>query len=331
MRHLDKPRLRHCTIIADADESFVTLVVGKNHFELEHSPASKADFFILKSYFDGRKTIREISRATSISEDDIIGVASAFQQAGLLQTRHAKPEISTDEFLSVVEDSTRMWRRQIGLHELFGGLEEGLYRKEVFIGLLLETYHYVRLLAPTLLSVAQSWETSRARDLVCMYAKEEMEHYRTYEKTLDRCSRIAGFVKESHPTVGTLSLIRNFESIGRRCDLSLVCCLQMIEARTSEVESAETHLVRIASKYGMEDLVEPFLAHMRADVGFDHANLLQDALREIKFVAVETAHEAVNDMHDLKHCFDVFHDGVLKYYCDISNYIPRPKVDYFAL
>jgi hypothetical protein len=331
MEHFNKPRLRHCTIIADPDETFVTLVVGRQHFELEQSAGDRPEFFNLKSYFDGRHTIRDISRATDIAEPDVIGVADALAAAGLLQNRHASPTIPVGEFLNVIEDSSIMWRRQIGLHELFAGLEEQLYRKEVFAGLLLETYHYVRLLAPTLLSVAQTWESGPARDIVVHYANEEIDHYRAYENALEQCTRVGGFLKDSHPTVGTLSLIRNFESIGRRSSLSLVCCLQLIEARIAEVDAAEDHLARIANKYQMDDVIRPFLDHMRADVGLEHSSLLQQTLRGVETLPIGAAHEAVNDMHDLKHCFDVFHDSVLKYYGDVSNYIPRPKVDYFAL
>jgi hypothetical protein len=36
-------------------------------------------------------------------------------------------------------------------------------------------------------------------------------------------------------------------------------------------------------------------------------------------------------MHDLKHSFDQYNDNIIVYYSDVSNYIPRLKVDYFSL
>ncbi|MEW6641415.1 MAG: hypothetical protein AB1586_12990 [Pseudomonadota bacterium] len=331
MDSFDRPRLRHCTMVADPDEPHVTLVVGRKHFQLEQLQGERSAFFGLKSYFDGRHTIRDISKATGIGERDIIGVADAFHSAGLLQQRANVGTIPVADFLELLEDTSIMWRRQIGLHRLFGGLEAGLFRREVFIGLLLETYHYVRLLSPTLLGVAQRWEDSPVRQIVLDYAREEMEHYRSYEASLNAIDRLRGHVESSYPTIGTLSLIRNFESIGSRSGLSLVCCLQLIEARAFEADDAEDHLVRIARQYDLENVIDPFVAHMRADLGLTHASLLTHALQGAVGVDESAAHEAVNDMHDIKHCFDEFHDGVIKYYDDISNYIPRPRVDYFAL
>lgn len=331
MNALDRPRLRHCTLMTEPDLPYVTLVVGRNHFQLELLEGGLPRFFHLKSYFDGRRTIQDISKATGVSESDVIDVADAFGSAGLLQLRTNTAEISLNDFLRSVEDTSIMWRRQIDLHNIFGGLETGLCRKEVFIGLLLETYHYVRLLSPTLLKVAERWESSLIRQTVIEYAMEEMEHYRSYEAALDTIDRLHGHVGNSNPTIGTLSLIRNFESIGMRSGLSLVCCLQLIEARAFEADDAEDHLLRIARNYNLEKVVEVFIAHMRSDLGLMHANLLNAALQGVSAIAESDAHEAVNDMHDIKHCFDEFHDSIVKYYDDVSNYIPRPKVDYFAL
>ena len=331
MDSLSRPRLRHCTIVADPEQSYITLVVGRKHFRLDQLQGDRSELFSVKSYFDGRHTIREISRATGIDECDIIDVATAFEAAGLLQQRSGLEEIPVDDFIRSIEDTSIMWRRQIGLHRLFAGLEASSFRREVFIGLLLETYHYVRLLAPTLLRVTQSWQNSLFRTTILNYALEEQNHYQACLSVLNSIDRLHGYVESSHPTIATLSLIRNFESVGMRSALSLVCCLQLIEARQFEADDAEDHLLRIARVYDLEKVVEPFVAHMRADLGLTHATLLTAALQETSVIADAAAHEAVNDMHDIKHCFDEFYDGIIKYYDDISNYIPRPRVDYFAL
>ncbi len=57
----------------------------------------------------------------------------------------------------------------------------------------------------------------------------------------------------------------------------------------------------------------------------------EEALRGRACVPAAQAHRAVNNLHDLKHSFDQYHFGIIGYYSDISNYIPRLKVDYFSL
>lgn len=326
-----KPRLRHCTLIDDPGTSKTILVVGSSYFELERQTGTRAEFLKLKSLLDGRRSINEISALTGVSVESVRSIVSMFHEAGLLQERTAIDQIAVEEFKLRVEQSSLMWRRQIGLHTLFGGLTEKLYRREVFVGLLVETYHYVKALPRTLKRVASHMTDGALRDCVEQYADEEMDHFLMYEEALRRLDSVGDYIDEAHPTIGTLSLLRNFESIGLRNELGLVCCLQLIEARQTEMESAESHLVQIARNYGMVETVQPYIEHMKADVGMGHADLLSRALRSKRFIDAPTAHEAVNDMHDLKHAFDGFHHGIIEYYADVSNYIPRPRVDFFAL
>jgi hypothetical protein len=326
-----KPRLRHCTLIDDPSSNHTTLVIGKAYYSMERISGDRAALLKVKSLLDGRHTISEISLDTGVSTDSISDVVSTFGEAGLLQTRTADPKISIETFKDRVEDSTIMWRKQIGLHGLFSGLAEGTFRREVFIGLLIETFHYVRMLPRSLHAVAEKMPDSPFRKVILAYAEEEMDHFLDYRKALKRIDRVGPHLDDSHPTIGTLSLIRNFESIGYRDGLSLLCSLQLIEARPSEMESAEKNLLEIAGRYGLQDIMTPFIEHMKSDVASGHANLLSSALRGIHTVSIDDAHAAVNDMHDVKHCFDAFHDSIIQYYSDISNYIPRPKVDFFAL
>lgn len=328
---LFKPRLRHCTLIDEPESGKTTLVVGTHHFELERTAGARDEFLKLKSLLDGRRSIRDISSRTGVPLDDVMGVVAAFDGAGLLQQRTAADRIDAHEFKARVEDSSLMWRRQIGLHPLFAGLSERRFRREVFIGLLIETWHYVKALPRLLKRLSAGMKDHRFRNVVAHYAEEEMDHHRLYEASLKTIDIVGSHLDEAHPTVGTLSLLRNFESIGLRNELSLVCCLQLIEARQSEMDSAESHLLTIARNYKLEDAVRPYIEHMKADVDMGHSGLLETALGDIADIAASQAHDAVNDMHDLKHAFDGFHNGVIEYYADISNYIPRPRVDYFAL
>lgn len=326
-----KPRLRHCTLIDDPNGVETTLVVGTDYFTMTRD-GDRAKFLQLKSMLDGRHAIATISEKTGLDLRSVLGVVEALQEAGLFQERHESPTVAVDDFKTRVEASSLMWRRQIGLHPMFSGLAAGQYRREVFIGLLFETYHYVFLLPRMLKELAD--EHMRAgpyRDCVMEYAREEMDHYLDYRTSLLEIDRLAAHIDDAHPTVGTLSLIRNFESIGRRDELSLICCLQLIEARPSEMDGAESDLLGIAARYDMTPLMAPFLQHMRADITLGHSNLLSRALADIDHLSSDAVHRAVNDMHDLKHCYDVFHDSIISYYADISNYIPRPRVDYFAL
>ena len=271
-------------------------------------------FLRLKSLLDGRHTLSEISELSGVNASSVESVVNSLGEVGLFQVRQPIQSILKNDFITLLESSALMWRRQIDLHPLFGGLSEKKYRQEVFLGYMIESYHYVRLLPKTLQGLLHTIPDPALKSIVENYVDEELNHYISYEPSLTNVPRVGRWIKNSHPAPGTLALISLFESVGRKSALSLVCCLQLIEARASEVSDAESHLRSIATEYNLEYLVEPYIHHMKADVELGHSGVLKEALVHVDEVSMGSANVAVNDMHDIKHGFDLFHDSIITYY-----------------
>jgi hypothetical protein len=139
-------------------------------------------------------------------------------------------------------------------------------------------------------------------------------------------------VERAHPLIGTWSLINNLCEIAREDTLGYLACTKLFEARGADsLEGGET-LRRLAAAYGYPaDSVDPLVSHVEEDVKANHIGLLEQALTDRRAVPADQAHRAVNNLHDLKHSFDQYGDNIVLYYSDVSNYIPRLKVDYFSL
>lgn len=106
----------------------------------------------------------------------------------------------------------------------------------------------------------------------------------------------------------------------------------LIEARPQEESEARAAWAAIARKACMDEKIfDGLLRHMQIDVQAGHTDLLAEALQKKAIIFAPDAHLAVNQMHDLKHAFDQFHDQIIQYYTDVSNYVPRLTVDYFSL
>lgn len=328
---LEYPRLRHCTFVKRDDDSMY-MIVGQDYFDLtqEFGPVEK--FLEVKSYFDGRHSVREISELTGVTYDDIKGIVDTFAELGLMRQEEPVDLIPVDSFLRRVEDSCVMWKRQIGFHRLYRQLFEGAASKRVFIGVFQETYHYVKA-APRHISVAIAhckddyWER-----LLTEYFNDECDHSELILRTLENLGVQRDRAVSAHPIIGTMSLINMLCEIGRSSTLAYLACTRLFEASREDANDAEEAWKEIAGKYGVEaKAIEPFINHMMGDVISDHGSLLARALKNEKYIDAKEAHYAVNCLHDLKHSYDQFHDQVIQYYSDISNYVPRLKVDYFSL
>ncbi len=141
MNTIKYPRLRHFTMLANNDKEAMHIVVGTEHFELNELMGDRNSFLNMKRYFDGRHSIPEISSLANISVNDIDSVVTVFEELGIIRKEPLErtQTIPKNEFISRVNDTCVMWQRQIGYHRLFNLLSSKTLRKEVLIGLLLET------------------------------------------------------------------------------------------------------------------------------------------------------------------------------------------------
>lgn len=133
---LDFPQLRHCTFIDFDDSQPLTMVVGQDYFEISEQFGERATFFGVKSHFDGRHTLAQISAATGVTIADVADIVETFRELGLMQRREPLEVIAVDDFLRQIEASCEMWARQLYYHRRYGGLLRHEVRPEVFIGLL---------------------------------------------------------------------------------------------------------------------------------------------------------------------------------------------------
>ncbi|MFJ5050497.1 iron-containing redox enzyme family protein [Streptomyces sp. NPDC098077] len=327
-----KPRLRHCTFFVPS-QGDVLMIVGDQHFELQQHGAELKDFLNLKRYLDGRHTIQQISDITGVSAEDVLGIVNAFAEQGLLREEDTALEtISTQAFLKQIDKSTAMWTEQIGYHRLWSGLENQEYRKEVFLGLIMETYHYIKSASDHVSTAIAHCSDPHWKKILSEYLAEEYDHAWMARDSLINMGLSQEEIENAHPVIGTWSWINNLREIARGDTLGYLACTKLFEARGTEtLEGAET-LQRLAELYGFpKDCLKPLVSHVEEDVKANHTGLLEEALEGRHSVPAWQAHRAVNNLHDLKHSFDQYNDGIVLYYSDISNYIPRLTVDYFSL
>lgn len=327
-----RPRLRHCTFVERNDWPGMMMIVGQNLFELEEEVGPREKFLEVKRYFDGRHSIAEIGRITGVAPSDIAAIVATFEEQGLMQERTPLERIPITEYVKRIRDSCVMWSRQIGYHRLFGMLERGEARKEIFVGLILETYHYVKSAARHISTALAHCNDARLEPILSSYHAAEHDHHLLILQSVEQLGICAEWAQSAHPIIGTLSLINMLCEIARRDTLAYLTCTALFEARREDFEQARHSMERICASYGFPvQAVQPLIEHMRMDVQAGHSSLLEEALSHREFITAADAHYAVNCVHDLKHAFDQFHDQVIQYYGDISNYIPRLKVDYFSL
>jgi hypothetical protein len=329
---VDYPRLRHCAFTAESEKSPLVMIVGKEYYEITEEYGTRDQFFNIKRYFDGRHSIGEIVARSGADEESVRQIAEVFHELGLLHRATPMDFIPGSVFLEQVQSSCQMWGRQIGYHQLFAGLEEGSVRKELLLGLVLETYHYVKSAPKHIATAIAHCDDERIVPLLSRYFTEEYNHAGMMLLALKRMGLRKEHILDANPMIGTWSLVNNLCEIARQDTLAYLACTTLFEARAEDFEAGSAGLRAAAVRLGFtEESVEPLITHMRIDVEAGHVGLLEEAIEAFGRIPADRAHRAVDHLHNLKHSYDQFHDNVLAYYSDIANCIPRLKVDYFSL
>ena len=327
-----RPRLRHCTFKWTSDDAPMLMIVGKEYFEITEDFGTRAEFLTIKRYLDGRHTIEEIAKHADVDVDSVQAIVEAFDGLGLLHDPQPLAELPGSVYADQIEASCDMWGRQIGYHRLFSGLDDGSLRSEVFLGMLLETYHYVKSAPRHIATAIAHCDDERLVPMLSKYFTEEFNHSGMLLLALKRTGMPAEQIRNAHPVIGTWSLINNLCEVARRDTLAYIACTTLFEARAEDFEAGAASLRKAARTAGFpEECAEPLITHMRIDLEAEHVGLLREAMDIVGSVPADKAHRAVNALHDVKHSYDQYHDQIIQYYSDIANYIPRLSVDYFSL
>lgn len=329
----DYPRLRHFTMLSNSSDESIHTVVGTEYFEFKEFLGSRDTFLNVKRYFDGRHSVDEISKITQVKKDDIQAIVDQFSEIGILRVEPKDTlMIPKKEFLQKVKESCLMWQRQIGYHKLFNLLAVKGLRKEVLIGLFLETYHYVKSAPEHTGNALTHCKNESWKKILVDYLVDEYDHADFYIDCLVELGISRERIIKAHPLIGTSSLLNMLNEIGKKSTLGYLACTGLFEANKYDFQGSKKVVKDIFNLYGLPiSALRGPIEHLEQDVLMDHNDLLSEALKDVEFISAEDAHYAVNCVHDLKHSFDQFHDQIIQYYSDISNYIPRLQVDYYSL
>ncbi|MEU7108351.1 hypothetical protein ABZ951_25395 [Streptomyces sp. NPDC046215] len=308
------------------------MIVGREYFELSTEKDQLEIFLNVKRYFDGRHSVADIHRITGVDQADVLDTVRMFSDAGLFRSVRPLESIPSSVFVQQIEESCDMWGKQIGYHPLFTGLSTQRLRREVFVGMILEIYHYIKSASKHIGTAIAHCNDPAFAPFLAEYHSEEWNHSHYAVDTLVRLGMPKEQVLTAHPIIGTWSLINNLCEIARQDTLSYLACTNLFEAREQDAEGAAKDMRELTSAYGFPaDATDPLIQHMELDVAAGHKSLLAEALGSRESIAAVDAHRVVNNLHDLKHSYDQFHDGIVQYYSEVSNYIPRLTVDYFSL
>lgn len=331
MDYIGNPKFIHnlWTYYNDCPDIY-SLRTSKGYFEVDKQDAE--DFLKFRGLCTGYNSQEKISEISGIPKKKISEMISSLNDIGCIRNIYDEDSISSSDIFYKICTACSMWAEQLEESHIFNAVLEGEYELNILKGLLLETYHYIRLYPECLKSARDSTDDEDLKNKLDIYYKQELGH----EVYVIDCLIKLGFTKneitESIPLVSTQSLLNMISSIFTKYPYSVPFIATVIEAEDYNEEIANNIRNAIQTNFGIgRDVLDGLIEHMKIDYELGHANIIDAYKNNIKIKNLSDAHDILNSIHDIKHAFDVQKLEIIDYYSHAGNYIPRQRVDYFGV
>lgn len=325
------PKFRHNLWTSYEDNPAITILsFSQGEYEVPTSAANK--FIKIRSYCTGYNDVADIAEKSRLSVAEVLSIIQPLIDIDMLHRSFKScHELSHEIVLATLMDAARIWGEQLADTSISREIFLGKTSKNVLLGWLLETYHYVKEF-PQALDIAASAASGELKTVLEQYAKQERGHEEFIAKCLVKAGLSHKEIAESIPLVSTRLINLLLKEIFGLEPLSALVIASIVEASEFDDDNASFVAREIAMKHQLPvDLFDTFLQHIAIDDKFGHQKLFNKHKNLFMHIDKSTLHDIVNKTHDIKHAFDVQKLEIKEYYDKLGNYFPRQRVDFFAI
>lgn len=325
------PKFRHNLLTGYADEPEVTyLTVSHGKFSV---PRHEADEFLkIRGFCTGHASVEEIARKGGVPVARAQEIINSLIEGDVLR-RPWRPfdAISPQEIQSSLLDAARIWSEQLRETHIAADVFQGEVSREVAIGWLIETYHYIRDF-PAALEVAAHAATGELKGVLQTYAAQEKGHESFVEQSLSRLGLQPDELHQCVPLVST----RLIDLLMRELFSATPCAALLVAAVVEADDFLPDELAALQRAFSSHyhappDALAAFFQHSQIDADLGHSQLAAKHAHLLTFQSEAELNQTVNRLHDLKHAFDAQKLEIKDYYSRVGNYFPRQPVDFFSI
>ena len=307
-------------------------ISSKGVFETTKQEAD--DFLDIRTYCTGYNSVISISEKSGVPADKIDLIIGSLNYIGLIREDEKHLDsFSKEQIVDKLITASELWAEQLSETHIFTEIMNGEHSYKTFIGFLFETYHYVKEF-PKIIEAAltQCIPGSDIDKLLVTYKDQEVGHERFIIETLKHCGYTADEVIQSVPLVSTINIINLMKSLCYLNSSSILLIAKIVESDDYCFDVSNEAAKYIANRFNLpRETLEPFLRHAQIDYDLGHYKLLNDNKDLVYLEKNADVNRILNDLHDIKHAFDVQKLEIIDYYNHKGNYIPRQKVDFFGV
>lgn len=253
---------------------------------------------------------------------------AALDGIGLIATSDPTDRDIRDRLARIVA----LWSDELGRDFIANALLDEDLPREILVGWLLETYHYVRDFAEAIGEAAARAPDGPLKHLLKRYADEERGHERFVLRTLENLGLSAEEVAQSSPLVSTRLIGFLMRDLFKTEPASVLLMAALVEAQELDGGLAAGFQAEIEARYALpKAALAPYFEHQAIDAQLGHQQLFADNLALFAVDDPALLDRITDKLHDLKHGFDLQGLEIRHYYgAQAGRYLPRQPMAFTA-
>lgn len=325
------PKFRHNLWTNYEDDPDVTyLAFSHGVFEIPTGEAAK--FLKIRSFCTGFNSLDDIAKKSMTPVNEIQSMIDSLVKIDMLHLPFQPVDnLPKKQIREVLKSAAKIWSEQLADTHISRDIFLGKTTKNVVLGWLLETYHYVKSFTCAL-KIAAEHADGTLKELLVEYARQEKGHESFIMQSLIKAGLKREEVEESVPLISTRTIDFLLKELFILEPCAVLLVASIIEAEDFDSCAADEVARTLHEAHNFPiDTFDSFFQHVQIDSNLGHHRLLQDNIKFLDDINPSNLHDIVNKIHDIKHAFDLQNLEINDYYGKIGNYFPRQRVDFFAI
>lgn len=282
-------------IIREADGVIVD--AESRDFDLRFDSGRPDNIHTLISLFDGRRSLAEAANAAGVPEAEARACAVHLTESGLAIDVHpsSSEDLKPEAFVSSLRRIYPSLKQRLFSHPLWVQLYSGEASHPVFMGWLIENFHFIEGVNDRLALAVSACREHGVRPFFTQHYVEEWDHSVFFLRSLAELGVPGNEARTSRPLPGTTAVLNHMRYSARRDVLEYASCSGFLESTNEDRSVGIGFLERLGQNYAKDRprAMRPLIEHLKLDEAYQHNTVLEDICSQIDRIPVQRASNAI--------------------------------------
>lgn len=299
------------------------------NYEVALSGSAREAFLRANTFFDGSRSVKEISEQSAVSERQLEKLLAGLRQVGMVVDHRSLDRVDGMEgmdFYDYHRLRSSFWLQKVYAHPFWEKVASGAASRAQILGFAFEKYHYIEGAHEHMAFAVANADPEMMKHLA-LHFNEEYAHGDIYRRGL-RAFFGDEVILTSQPLPTTRALINYLSEMAQKSSFSYYAgneLLQMTEntSKAADGDAVDEFYRSMQSHYPWsEPLIEAFRAHTALDQHLGHEDAFRRMCADRRWLSSRQVEEAMTYTRGMAEMLELFMDGIDRYYEHI-DVVPR--------